>query len=145
LAEEAVPLGGEVVARDARKGLALRRADGPLRIAFRVRGLYPNDTWSGRQVTYTRLRCSGGQVTARVTSDAQLFSGTQTVRAEGRAVTFRPAQIVSLTVPLHPRAGGICRAAFTVTPTSVPALAQRGSADTRVLGAHFLGFRYSGP
>jgi hypothetical protein len=31
---------------------------------------------------------------------------------------------------------------FAVTPTAVPARIQRGSKDTRVLGVHFLAFRY---
>ena len=47
LAEEAVPIAGDIVARDERKGMALRRTDGLVRIGYRVRGLYPNDTWSG--------------------------------------------------------------------------------------------------
>jgi hypothetical protein len=34
---------------------------------------------------------------------------------------------------------------FSVTPTAVPALAQKGNSDLRVLGAHFLGFRYTAP
>jgi hypothetical protein len=40
---------------------------------------------------------------------------------------------------LHPR-DGVCRAVFTVTPTAVP-----GPADPRVLGVHFLEFRYAAP
>jgi hypothetical protein len=139
LSEDGVPLAGDVVARDTRKGMVLLRTDGLVRIGYRVAGLYPNDTWSGPRVTYTRLRCTGGTVTAQFTSDANLFSRPQTVRAEGKSVTFRPAQTATLTVPLRVR-NGVCRAVFTVTPTAVP-----GSADPRVLGAHFLKFRYSAP
>jgi len=139
LAEEAVPIAGDIVARDERKGMALRRTDGLVRIGYRVRGLYPNDTWSGKRVTYTRLRCTGGTVTAQMLRDPNLISGPQTVRAEGRSVTFRSSDAASLTVPLRPR-GGVCRAVFTVSPTAVP-----GPADPRVLGVHFLAFQYFAP
>ena len=134
-----MPIAGDIVARDERKGMALRRTDGLVRIGYRVRGLYPNDTWSGKRVTYTRLRCAGGTVTAQMLRDPNLINGPQTVRAEGRSVTFRSSDSASLTVPLRPR-GGVCRAVFTVSPTAVP-----GPADPRVLGVHFLAFLYSAP
>jgi hypothetical protein len=139
LSEESLPLAGAVVARDERKGMALRRTDGLVRIGYRVQGLYPNDTWSGRQVTYTRLRCTGGAVTARLRRDPNLISRPQTVRAEGSSVTFRANNDATLTVPLRVR-NGVCRAVFSVTPTAVP-----GPADPRVLGVHFLQFRYAAP
>ena len=139
LTEEAVPIAGSIVARDERKGMALRRTDGPVRIGYRVRGLYPNDTWSGKRVTYTRLRCTGGSVTAQLSRDPNLISRPQTVRAEGRSLTFRSGNEASLTVPLRPH-DGVCRAVFTVSPTVVP-----GPADPRVLGVHFLAFLYSAP
>src|SRR5439155_5832412 len=126
------------------KGMVLRRTDGLVRIGFRTSGLYPDDVWSGPRVTYTRLRCTGGRVTATITSDVNLFAVPQTVRAEGRSVTFRPAQTVNLAVPLRPKAG-VCRAVFTVTPTAIPALSAPGSADRRVLGARFLEFAYAAP
>ena len=139
LSEESVPLAGVVVARDEGKGMTLRRTDGLVRIGYRVRGLYPNDTWSGRRVTYTRLRCAGGAVTAQLSRDPKLVSRPQTVRADGRSVTFGSNDLATLTVPLHPR-DGVCVAAFTVSPTAVP-----GPADPRVLGVHFLEFRYAAP
>ena len=139
LSEVSVPLAGEVVASDDRRGMVLRRTGGLLAIGYRVRGLYPNDTWSGKQVAYTRLRCRGGAVTAELASDPHLFAGPQTVRAAGRSVTFSPANAASLTVPLRPRAGE-CRVVFTVSPTAVP-----GKGDQRVLGVHFLAFRYTAP
>ena len=145
LSEEAVPLAGELVALDERRGMALRRTDGLVRIGQRVSGLYPGDTWSGRRVTYTRLRCEGGSVTAQLASDPNLFSLSQTVRAGGRHVTFDPSKTASLTVPLRPQQGGVCRVMFTVTPVAVPALGQTGTSDLRVLGVHFLGFRYTAP
>jgi hypothetical protein len=139
LSEEGVPLAGAVVARDDLKGMALRRTHGFVRIGYRVQGLYPNDTWSGKRVTYTRLRCVGGAVTAHMLRDTKLVSGRQTVRAGGRSVTFGSSDEASLTVPLRPL-NGVCRAVFTVTPTAVP-----GPADPRVLGVHFLEFRYAAP
>ena len=139
LSEESVPLAGEVVARDKLKGMALRRTDGLVRIGYRVRGLYPNDTWSGKRVTYTRLRCVGGTVTAQLRRDPNLITGSQTVQADSRSVTFSSSDDATLTVPLHPR-NGVCRAVFTVTPTAIP-----GPADPRVLGVHFLAFRYNAP
>ena len=143
LSEESVPLAGSVVARDARKGMVLRRTDGTIAIAFRISGVYA-DAWSGRRVTYTRLRCKGGKVTAAVASDARLFSRAQTISSLGRSVTFAPSESADLTVPLHPR-DGVCRAVFTVTPTAVPARVRPGSTDTRVLGARLLAFLYSAP
>ena len=139
LSEEGLPLAGAIVARDELKGMALRRTDGLLRIGYRVSGLYPNDTWSGKRVTYTRLRCAGGAVTAQMRRDPNLISRSQTVRADGRSVRLDSDDDATLTVPLQPR-NGICRAVFTVTPTAVP-----GPADPRVLGVHFLAFRYSAP
>jgi hypothetical protein len=139
LSEEGVPLAGAVVARDDLKGMALRRTHGFVRIGYRVQGLYPNDTWSGKRVTYTRLRCAGGAVTAHMARDPNLVRGPQTVRASGRSVTFGSGDEASLTVPLRPL-NGVCRAVFTVTPTAVP-----GPADPRVLGVHFLEFRYAAP
>jgi hypothetical protein len=139
LSEESVPLAGAVVARDDLKGMALRRTHGFVRIGYRVQGLYPNDTWSGKRVTYTRLRCAGGTVTAHMARDPNLVSGPQTVRAGGRSATFGSSDETDLTVPLRP-VNGVCRAVFTVTPTAVP-----GSADPRVLGVHFLEFRYAAP
>jgi glycosyltransferase involved in cell wall biosynthesis len=139
LSEESVPLAGSVVSRDAQKGMALRRTHGFVRIGYRVQGLYANDTWSGRTATYTRLRCTGGRVTATVSSDPKLFSSLQTVKAAGKSVTFAPGREAMLTVPLHV-VDGTCRVVFTVTPTAVP-----GGSDQRVLGAHFLEFRYAAP
>jgi hypothetical protein len=139
LSEESVPLAGSVVARDDLKGMALRRTHGFVRIGYRVQGLYPNDTWSGKRVTYTRLRCAGGAVTAHMARDPNLVPGPQTVRAGGRSVAFGSSNEASLTVPLRP-IDGVCRAVFTVNPTAVP-----GPADPRVLGVHFLEFRYAAP
>jgi hypothetical protein len=114
-----------------------------VRTAYRV-NLYPEDTWSRGEVTYTRPRCAGGSVTATITSDANLFTRPQTVSAAGRHVTFSPSETVELTVPLRPR-NDVCRVVFAVAPTAVPADVLPESNDLRVLGAHFLSFRYNAP
>ena len=83
-------------------------------------------------------------MTTLVASDTHLFSRPQTISAEGRSVSLDPAQVAHLTVPLQPR-NGVCRVVFTVKPTAVPALVERGSGDGRELGAHFVQFSYSAP
>jgi len=143
LADRRVHLAGRVAAADKGTGMVLRKPDGPLRIAYRIDGLYPDDTWSGPRVTYTRLQCRGGRLAVDVTSDATLFKRAQTVVAAGRRVTFVPSQTKTLVVPLRRGADGTCRAVFTVTPTAIPAIVLNGSTDTRTLGAHFTSFRYA--
>ena len=59
--------GGTVVGVDGVKRLVLYRVDGPLRQAAFVDGLYPQDTWSGKHVTYTRHECTGGTARSRAT------------------------------------------------------------------------------
>jgi hypothetical protein len=141
LTDTTVPLAGTVVARDEPKGIVLYRTDGLVRIGYRVRGVYP-DTWAGKRVVYTRLRCTGGTVTAAVTGDAMLFGDQpQTIRSGGRRVTFRQDETAALTVPLRPR-DGVCRAVFTVDRTAIPAVVLPRSGDGRILGAHFLTFQY---
>jgi glycosyltransferase involved in cell wall biosynthesis len=142
LTDTSVPLDGKIIGRDDVRGMLLRRTDGTLAIAYRTSGIYA-DGWSGPRVTYTRLRCRGGTATAVVASDAKLFARAQTVSAEGRSVTFDPASVSHLTVPLRPR-NGVCRVAFTVSPTAVPAVV-RGTPDGRTLGARFVEFTYRAP
>ena len=142
LTDDTVPLAGRVIGRDEVRGMLLRRTDGLVAIASRVSGLSP-DKWSGRRVTYTRLRCRGGSVTAVVASDVNLFDRPQTVTSAGRSVTFSPQDVANLTIPLRPR-DGVCSTTFTVGPTAVPALVN-GTSDTRVLGARFLEFDYKAP
>jgi hypothetical protein len=139
---------GEVVARDAERGMTLWRLDGPLESVSKVRGLYPNDTWSGPEVTYTRRRCDGGRLAVGISSDPSLFDRPQTVvaRSGGREVgrlRLTPGQPRTVfRVPLEPQ-DGVCRVVYSVTPTAVPADVL-GNADERVLGAHFDGFAYGG-
>ncbi len=142
LSDDSVPLTGKVIGRDELRGMLLRRTDGLVAIASHVSGVY-RDGWSGPKATYTRLRCSGGSLTAVVASDTNLFTRPQTVKAERRSVTFEPGDVGHLTVPLQPQ-GGVCRVTFTVRPTAVPAVV-RGTADSRVLGARFVEFSYRAP
>jgi hypothetical protein len=142
LTDDSVPLAGRIIGRDDVRGMLLRRTDGTLAIAYRTSGIYP-DGWSGRSVTYTRLRCRGGSVTAVVASDDKLFTRPQTVSGGGRKVTFEPTNVAHLTVPLRPQ-NGICRVTFTVSPTAVPAIVS-GAPDGRRLGARFVEFTYRAP
>jgi hypothetical protein len=150
LADEKSLLAGRVIARDERIGTVLLRTDGTLSIAYRVSGLYPNDVWSGPRVTYTRFHCGGGKLAVTLGSDASLFRHGQSVEARSghrfAGVDFLSASGTAvLRLPLQRRADGTCRAMFTISPTEIPAAVERGSNDTRVLGARFLGFRYSYP
>jgi hypothetical protein len=142
LTDSSVPLAGEIIGRDDVRGMLLRRTDGTVSIGYRTSGIYP-DGWSGPSATYTRLRCRGGSVTAVVASDAKLFTRPQTVTAAGRKVTFDPTNVAHLTVPLQPR-NGLCRIAFNVSPTAIPAVV-RGTPDGRKLGVRFIEFVYRAP
>ena len=98
-------------------------------------------------MTYTRLDCRGGTVTATLQSDPGLFSTAQTVTAfvGGRRVAstrVAPRAIESVTVPLRP-AGSTCTARFVVGRTLVPRDATKGAnPDPRRLGIHFNAFSY---
>jgi hypothetical protein len=138
---------GEVVARDDLLGTTLWRLDGPLSSTTRVTGLYPNDTWSGRGVTWTRLRCRRGTLDVALRSDPSLFTEPQVVRAatDGRRarVTLSPNGRTTLPIEVAPGRDGSCTVTFTVEPTAVPSEVIPGSADGRVLGAHFDAFAYT--
>ena len=133
--DSALELNGKVVAADTALGASLYRLDGPLRSMTTVKGLYPNDTWSGPRVVYTRHVCNGGSVVATVLGDPTLFTAPQRVTANGRVHLVPPGKQATLSVPLQG-----CRAVFTVSPTRVP-----GHGDPRPLGIHFLGFKYVPP
>ena len=136
---------GTVLARDEGWGLALWELDGGELISTTsVEGLYANDTWSGREVRWRRLRCDGGELRVELSSDPSLFRHDQLVTAFtgiDTVVTKRvgPRARVSLVVPLSPR-GGMCEVRFRMARTAVP-----GRGDSRVLGAHFDGFDYRAP
>jgi hypothetical protein len=142
-------IAGRPLARDTGIGLTLYRVNGPLVVLTRVRGLYANDTWGGRSVTYRRLRCNGGQVSVRLGTDAQLFAADQVVTAtvhgeEVGSIRIPPAGQVTLGVPLVPDAANRCEVTFTSRTVRVPARVQPGSTDRRRLAAHFYTFDYSG-
>jgi len=141
---------GRAVAFDLGWGIRLWRVSTPLESATRVDGLYPNDTWSGEEATYVRRHCGPGRLMVELSSDAALFFEPQTVvaRADGKEIGRVRLPVggqAALMVPLAPPPGEHeCRVVFTVTPTAVPSEVTGGtSADERVLGAHFNGFRYT--
>lgn len=147
LADGSIDLKGRVLAPDGNLGVALYRVAGPVVLLTDVTGLYPNDTWSGRNVTYRRVECSGGRLSVLLGSDPSLFTRAQTVIArEGGRVVGRariaPAGQARLSVPLSDGPGSLCTVRFEVVRTAVPARVISGSADHRALGAHFLAFDY---
>jgi Dolichyl-phosphate-mannose-protein mannosyltransferase len=142
---------GQAVTRDRGWGITLWKVRLPLVSAVRVDGLYPNDTWSGRDVTYVRRRCRPGRLAVALSSDPSLFIEPQTIvaRSAGRVIgrtRLDPSGRAVLRMPLEPLAGpdGECRVRFTVTPTAVPSQVMPDStSDDRVLGAHFNRFVYT--
>jgi 4-amino-4-deoxy-L-arabinose transferase-like glycosyltransferase len=141
-------IAGTTVASDFGAGMLLVRVNGPLFVLSKVTGLYPNDTWSGKRVTYLRRRCDGGFVSLSVQSDPALFTGDQVITASsgGHTVgstTLPPtATPKRFLVPLRRSANGTCTAVFTMKTVRVPAQVEPPSTDTRELGAHFLVFDY---
>jgi dolichyl-phosphate-mannose-protein mannosyltransferase len=143
LADSSFEPDGGRVAQDKGWGVTLWRVVTPLVSAVDVKGLYPNDTWSGPAVTYLRRLCRPGRLTVELSSDDRLFSGPQTVvaRSNGAVVGRAPLRgntHVLLNVPVEPMPGTTdCRVVYSVSPTAVP-----GDGDDRVLGAHFNRFVY---
>jgi hypothetical protein len=137
---------GEAVARDEPLGTTLWRIDGEVISTTTIGGLYPNDTWSREEVTWTRRRCRGGELTVLLSSDPSLFPVPQVVTATidgsvvGRA-RVRPNEQAALRVPL-PAGRETCVVTFGVTPTAVPSRVLPDNPDDRVLGAHFNSFVY---
>jgi glycosyltransferase involved in cell wall biosynthesis len=153
LANEAVNLLGRPVARDRAKNLVLYRVTPPARTTEQVIGLYDDPTrpWSGAQVTWQRLDCTGGALHVEVSSDARLFRGVrQTLRVTGtttpRTLRLRhTTDHLPLTIPLAPR-DGVCRVLFRVSPTRIPAnIPQLKLNDPRRLGLHFDRIQYAPP
>jgi hypothetical protein len=148
LADSSFEPDGTPVARDTGWGVTLWRVRTPLVSAVRVDGLYPNDTWSGDEVTYLRRRCTRGRLSVSLSSDPSLFAEPQTVvaRSNGRVVgqiRLRPEGRAVLSVPVEPEPGTReCRVSYTVAPTAVPAEVLPNSSDDRELGAHFNLFVY---
>jgi hypothetical protein len=150
LTDSTVELNGQLIAGDERKGMHVFRVNGVLRQTSEVIGLYPQDTWSGPTVRYTRLGCRGGSVTVTLSSDPALYTQPVLVRAfvRGREVDrirVPPIGERLLTIPLQ-RTGETCVVRFDVSPTAVPNVVTRGeNKDERELGAHFTKFAYAPP
>jgi dolichyl-phosphate-mannose-protein mannosyltransferase len=148
LADSSFEPDGQLLGQDLGWGVRLWRVNTPLVAAVRVTGLYPNDTWSGRQVTYLRRRCKPGRLSVDLSSDDKLFLDPQTVVATSNGsvvgrVRLRGNRHVVLTVPVEPVPGtSECRVVYTVSPTAVPSEVVDGSTDHRELGAHFNLFLY---
>jgi len=152
LAPTSVQLVGRRVAADPSKQLVLYLVVPPARLTTRVVGLYPTtpgvQPWSGGHVTWLRSECSGGTLTTKVSSDAQLFKGaSQTLAISGttrsRTLPIEPTTVDrQVTIRLTPKAG-VCRVDFGVSPTRVPARYEHGSKDVRPLGLHFAPLVYS--
>jgi hypothetical protein len=147
LTDASVTLDGDVVAEDERKRMLLYRVNGPLRQLAFVDGLYPEDTWSRRNVTYTRHDCRGGTLEVELQSDPALFSVPNTVTARtgdrvvARAEVF-PTLTKTLRVPLESD-GATCVVRFTVENTAMPSVVTGGeNPDPRELGMHFNRFDY---
>jgi hypothetical protein len=122
--------------------------NGPLVILTRVQGLYENDSWAARHVTYRRLQCTGGVLSVRLGTDEQLFPGDQrvTARENGRVVAsaqIAPAKQPTLRVPLRPNAAGTCTVTFTAATDRIPARVFPGNHDTRRLAVHYYAFEYA--
>jgi len=143
-----VDVEGRPLERDPGIGLTLYRVDGPLVVLTRVHGLYQDDTWGGRVVTYRRLDCTGGTLSVQLGTDANLFIADQVVTATVNGVRVAtahvpPSEQTTLEVPLKPDPRHRCVVTFTATIVRVPARVQGGSADTRRLAAHYYAFDYS--
>ena len=144
LADSSFEPDGTPVASDKGWGVTLWRVNPPLVSSVQVDGVYPSDTWSGKNVTYLRRRCVPGRLSVSLSSDAGLFFHPQTIvaRSNGAVVgriRLQPEGRAVLSVPVAPLAGtSVCRVMFTVTPTAVPAEVTGGeSPDPRELGVHF--------
>ncbi len=147
LTSTSVALVGTRVASDPAKELVLYRVKAPARTTTQITGLYdePVSPWSGGRVVWQRSQCTGGELDVRVSSDANLFRGTTQTLTIGGTTKARALRLVPSTshrlvrVPLTSR-GGVCRAAFAISPTRSP-----GGSDTRLLGLHFDVIHYLPP
>jgi dolichyl-phosphate-mannose-protein mannosyltransferase len=149
LADSSFEPDGSPIAQDKGWGVTLWRVRTPLVSAVRIDGLYPNDTWSGEEVTYLRRRCRPGRLSVSLSSDPSLFLEPQLIVARSNGavvgrVRLRPEGRAALSVPVSPEPGTTdCRVVYTVSPTAVPEEVPGGAnPDPRELGAHFNRFVY---
>jgi hypothetical protein len=146
LTDGSVTPDGEVVARDDLLGTTLWRVGGDVVSTTTIRGLYPNDSWSGETVTWKRRLCRGGELVVSLSSDPSLFAKPQTVHAsvDGERIArvkLEPNTQAKLRVPLE-SGRDTCVVTLGVDPTAVPAEVLPDSKDRRELGAHFNAFAY---
>ena len=143
LTDDSVEPDAAPVARDPLLGMTVWRVPGPLVLAkTSVKGIYPNDTWSGPLVRWSREHCRGGTLTLTLSGDATLLPGGNTVTASsGERVEVVPNKVATLRVPLVPRKG-TCKVVLHVSPTARPNQIIPGSTDKRELGVHVAGFAY---
>ena len=140
--------GGTVVGEDGVKRLVLYRVHGPLRQVAFVDGLYPQDTWSGKNVTYTRHDCRGGTLEIEVQSDSALFDEPNILsirmggRVTDRVIVDPLVTSVQARFPLESE-DGKCVVRFEVDRTAIPREVTDGeNPDPRELGLHFNRFTY---
>jgi hypothetical protein len=145
--DSSVELEGREVEQDPRTGMTLYETKGQLRQVSIVTGLYPEDTWSGKYASYTRLACKGGTLTVGLASDPGIFKKPQTIVARIGGKQVASAKVpaggtLDFVVPL-PSDNPVCNVDFEVSPTAVPAIVTKGyNQDTRELGLHFSRFIY---
>ncbi len=148
LADSSFEPDGSPIAQDKGWGVTLWRVRTPLVSAVKIDGLYPNDSWSGDEVTYLRRRCRPGRLTVSLSSDPSLFLEPQTIVARSNGsvgrMRLRPDGRAALSVAVRPEPGtSECRVVYTVSPTAVPEEVTGGAnPDPRELGAHFNRFVY---
>jgi hypothetical protein len=141
---------GDIVARDVPLGITLWRLMGPLSSTTTLEGVYPNDTWSGPRVRWTRRHCPGGELDVGLHTDPNLVGNELTdvlALVGGRPaarISVPPTAAVMLRVPLT-AVDGTCVVDFRVSPTRIPANRIEGSTDVRRLGAHFDSLVYHRP
>ena len=114
LTDGSVTPDGEVVARDDLLGTTLWRVGGDVVSTTSIRGLYPNDSWSGEAVTWRRRLCRGGELVVSLSSDPSLFESPQTVHASVggervASVELEPNTQAKLRVPLPSGRGHVRR------------------------------------
>ena len=128
LTDDSVPVDGQQIGGDPGRGLVLYRLEGPLRVAYRTHGVWP-DGWSGRTFSITRFGClPTSRIRVTLSQDPSLFARPQAVAVGGRV--YEVSKSRRLTAPL----AADCTARFSVSPVRSP-----GPQDERLLGLRVSG------
>ena len=128
-----------MVGEDGVKRLVLYRVDGPLRQVAFVDGLYPQDTWSGKHVTYTRHECTGAPWKSRCRATRRCSTSRTAGRRVGGKIIGQVLIDPVLTkqvlrVPLESK-NGMCVVEFEVDRTAIPKVVTEGeNPDPRAAG-----------